>query len=360
MERFWSTTNNPIRNIWVQNTFYKETAPDKPCEPQSLEFRLQRIDSNGRPDRKIETIRSNFKPGLYKRFRVTNVLEEETRRISPSHFQLKTSELLRSNSKISTNKSVQYSKHSKGKRLHDKSGSITGLLSYPCRQCPSKVPLFPVQRSNVSHDMLTFRPRQCAFNICKSNKLDLSTPKKEKHKKCGVPRRLLDYARRSRNPESAQTIHTKNINTTGLVYKSPKIKHCTKKNIGILGCDMEHGGKQKISCRHKDHLVPKVHKDFSEEGILELDGCKDPSRKVKLCSRGNTSRPSALRVIQRHANRLPQNNRFHKYPVPKPVIQELTWWLKNIRKFSPIHFPPPSKFITTDAADYGWGAIMNN
>ncbi|KAI5637758.1 reverse transcriptase (RNA-dependent DNA polymerase) domain-containing protein [Phthorimaea operculella] len=66
------------------------------------------------------------------------------------------------------------------------------------------------------------------------------------------------------------------------------------------------------------------------------------------------------RIIQRCANQLPQNDRYRKFPIPAQVQQELSWWIRKFQMSSPVHYPKVSKFITTDAADDGWGAILNS
>lgn len=57
---------------------------------------------------------------------------------------------------------------------------------------------------------------------------------------------------------------------------------------------------------------------------------------------------------------LPENDSFHRYPVPEEGIKELRWWLKNYNRPSVIHQPPVQHFLVTDASDLAWGACLDN
>ncbi|XP_073956606.1 uncharacterized protein [Choristoneura fumiferana] len=65
------------------------------------------------------------------------------------------------------------------------------------------------------------------------------------------------------------------------------------------------------------------------------------------------------RSLQTESNRLPRLQPNLRRPIPPSVLEDLAWWRANLRQVSPIHLPEPSLFITTDAADKGWGAIVN-
>ncbi|XP_049872880.1 uncharacterized protein LOC126371606 [Pectinophora gossypiella] len=66
------------------------------------------------------------------------------------------------------------------------------------------------------------------------------------------------------------------------------------------------------------------------------------------------------RLIQKASQILPRTQPRRRFSIPPIVMTELNWWLKNVRMATPIHYPDPSIFITTDAADVGWGAIVNS
>ncbi|KAI5652122.1 reverse transcriptase (RNA-dependent DNA polymerase) domain-containing protein [Phthorimaea operculella] len=66
------------------------------------------------------------------------------------------------------------------------------------------------------------------------------------------------------------------------------------------------------------------------------------------------------RNIQISTRRLPQSKRRKLFPIESKALQDLVWWTKNLHKKSPIHLKPATVFITTDAADKGWGAIVNS
>ncbi|XP_060809965.1 uncharacterized protein LOC132904052 [Amyelois transitella] len=64
-------------------------------------------------------------------------------------------------------------------------------------------------------------------------------------------------------------------------------------------------------------------------------------------------------MVQRESSRLPNRKRHIKFARRDSVLLDLAWWQENAHQHSPIYYPPPSIFITTDAADTGWGAVVN-
>lgn len=66
------------------------------------------------------------------------------------------------------------------------------------------------------------------------------------------------------------------------------------------------------------------------------------------------------RTLQRSSKHLPFGRPHQRFPIPEMAQEELTWWLKNAQKNTPIHVKDPTIFIATDAADLGWGAIANS
>ncbi|CAG9138027.1 unnamed protein product [Plutella xylostella] len=66
------------------------------------------------------------------------------------------------------------------------------------------------------------------------------------------------------------------------------------------------------------------------------------------------------RWLQIESNRLKKSERHKQCPMTDVVLIELDWWMENIHKNTVIHHANPTIFITTDAADAGWGAIANS
>jgi hypothetical protein len=66
------------------------------------------------------------------------------------------------------------------------------------------------------------------------------------------------------------------------------------------------------------------------------------------------------RAIQLAANHLPDHDKHRNCQLPSQTRLELLWWLENLTKGSTFQIAPPTTFITTDASDSGWGAIINN
>lgn len=48
------------------------------------------------------------------------------------------------------------------------------------------------------------------------------------------------------------------------------------------------------------------------------------------------------------------------FPLPQHVFNDLNWWTQNCHLSTPLHYPHPTNFLTTDASDQAWGAQLNN
>lgn len=65
------------------------------------------------------------------------------------------------------------------------------------------------------------------------------------------------------------------------------------------------------------------------------------------------------RLLQISSRQLPESRKFAALPLPEQVATELQWWRENLSQSSAIQIAAPSAFLTTDASDEGWGAILN-
>ncbi|KOB79363.1 putative transposon Ty3-I Gag-Pol polyprotein, partial [Operophtera brumata] len=63
------------------------------------------------------------------------------------------------------------------------------------------------------------------------------------------------------------------------------------------------------------------------------------------------------RFFQRDSNRMKRYPESKLYALSPETLQE--WWLDHLKIVTPIHHDPPTVFITTDASDIGWGAVVN-
>lgn len=72
--------------------------------------------------------------------------------------------------------------------------------------------------------------------------------------------------------------------------------------------------------------------------------------------RGRLNHRLALRFL----NNLPKHSIQTRYTLPRIVLEEMHWWLRNSRLASLMHTPPTTHFLTTDASDTAWGAQLNN
>ncbi|CAH0728429.1 unnamed protein product, partial [Brenthis ino] len=66
-----------------------------------------------------------------------------------------------------------------------------------------------------------------------------------------------------------------------------------------------------------------------------------------------------FRYLLRHCISMLQNNVKEKTPLPIQVTKELEWWRQNCDRSSLLHLPLLTHFLTTDAAETGWGAELN-
>ncbi|XP_045540797.1 uncharacterized protein LOC123722583 [Papilio machaon] len=66
------------------------------------------------------------------------------------------------------------------------------------------------------------------------------------------------------------------------------------------------------------------------------------------------------RALQALSNKMLACPRIKTLPLPAQVILELIWWQRNCRTHSQLHIPAPRHYLTTDASDLGWGAILDN
>lgn len=66
------------------------------------------------------------------------------------------------------------------------------------------------------------------------------------------------------------------------------------------------------------------------------------------------------RSLQAQSNRMLQLTKSTTLPISVRIRSDLNWWLTNCRRSSLIHPPPAKHYLTTDASDIGWGAMLDN
>lgn len=66
------------------------------------------------------------------------------------------------------------------------------------------------------------------------------------------------------------------------------------------------------------------------------------------------------RRIQWGSRRLPKLHPLRPSMIPDQVVSEIQWWLLALNRSSAIFPPTPQAFVTTDASNTGWGALVNN
>ncbi|KAJ2937386.1 hypothetical protein O0L34_g16570 [Tuta absoluta] len=66
------------------------------------------------------------------------------------------------------------------------------------------------------------------------------------------------------------------------------------------------------------------------------------------------------RRIQIASKSLPEDSPKKKIQIHAKAIQDLEWWLNNLKQRSEIFTPPAEVFLSTDASDTGWGAHIFN
>nr|CAH7759630.1 unnamed protein product [Callosobruchus chinensis] len=66
------------------------------------------------------------------------------------------------------------------------------------------------------------------------------------------------------------------------------------------------------------------------------------------------------RRMQRSLKKLQRGYPSRQVTVSPKVMQDLTWWMENLTKSSPIHLNEPEVHLSTDASDAGWGAQLGD
>uniref|UniRef100_A0A8D8Z130 Enzymatic polyprotein n=1 Tax=Cacopsylla melanoneura TaxID=428564 RepID=A0A8D8Z130_9HEMI len=66
------------------------------------------------------------------------------------------------------------------------------------------------------------------------------------------------------------------------------------------------------------------------------------------------------RQIQWASRHLPRHQPLKQSVIPNRALSQIQWWLGALHRTSPIFPPSPQAFLTTDASNSGWGAVVNN
>uniref|UniRef100_A0A8D8SPA0 Enzymatic polyprotein n=1 Tax=Cacopsylla melanoneura TaxID=428564 RepID=A0A8D8SPA0_9HEMI len=66
------------------------------------------------------------------------------------------------------------------------------------------------------------------------------------------------------------------------------------------------------------------------------------------------------RQIQWASRHLPRHQPLRQSVIPNRALSQIQWWLGALHRTSPIFPPSPQAFLTTDASNSGWGAVVNN
>lgn len=65
------------------------------------------------------------------------------------------------------------------------------------------------------------------------------------------------------------------------------------------------------------------------------------------------------RNLQIFTRQLSRYRKAERRPLPLWARQDLQWWMQSVRRVTPLHQKSITHFLTTDAADAGWGAQLN-
>lgn len=140
--------------------------------------------------------------------------------------------------------------------------------------------------------------------------------------------------------------------------RTKNLNECLKGNR-IFGNNLEHGAKQQKSIGKESPKVEKRCGLLPEKEILELARGQGTAGQVELRIIRVTPRTTALTRPTKRVALLAQDLPSTEVSIKKELLTELRWWIENKHKPSPIHHAEASIFITTDAADSGWGATVN-
>ncbi|XP_041973374.1 uncharacterized protein LOC121729052 [Aricia agestis] len=157
---------------------------------------------------------------------------------------------------------------------------------------------------------------------------------------CQVLINRLQYLGWQINQEKSMTQPLKALDFLGITWNPWNNTKC-------LPVDKIRTIKQKISC------VLSLGETCLEDlqsliGILNFATFVVPRGKLHL---------RALLRFLKPLLRAPARRMVH---IPSEVSSELRWWFQECHRTTPIHLPPPTHFVTTDASDVAWGAQVDN
>ncbi|CAG9116158.1 unnamed protein product [Plutella xylostella] len=133
-----------------------------------------------------------------------------------------------------------------------------------------------------------------------------------------------------------------------------------QKSVTYLGIVWDPWDNRKVLPENKCVTIVKKVSEVLEQKSVTI---KDLQRVAGLLSFASFAVPRGRlnhRRLIMFLNSLPQNLTNDLYVMPQPVREELSWWVLNCHLPTPLHYPPPTHFLTTDASDLAWGAQLNN
>lgn len=141
------------------------------------------------------------------------------------------------------------------------------------------------------------------------------------------------------NPTKSVLTPQKSLEYLGLVWDTWRNKKYLpdKKILGLQGTIAKLLKRKKAALKEVQSIV----------GSLNFARLVIPQGRLKF------------RFLLTHCNSLLQEYPETPYPLPIRTIEELEWWMINCQRSSRLHPPLLTHFLTTDAADSGWGAELN-
>lgn len=343
MEKNGCTVYDSQSHSRVSNTLFSKTTADE-TEPRELSISnsyFHRDDRGHSHSRRTESSRESRSES---KFHFYPLFTSEERRFVENNFQPQGPERVYRHQPLQINKHVPGPKFSPTQRLVMQSGPIPSLLPLTCGKVTQVLSEDSLPRRTLRNEMSPFWPKHSAKNLCYSDKLDRSDPKRPRNKDNCLSRRFFGRKSGSGGVEQSNTHCDKNSSQAGLAYKLAEVGTCSPKVIRISRRDVvplakSNGAPRKEMPKGSQNINgTSQEKDHQPERARESSGvakfrkfcCRERQTKLSRSSKTaprSTGKPGAKTVPsvrQSHKRspmvdtKLPETS-FATYSMPNPL-----------------------------------------
>lgn len=156
------------------------------------------------------------------------------------------------------------------------------------------------------------------------------------------------------------SILLKTLEYLGFQINYQKSVFVPQKHITYLGIVWDPWQNFKYLPQEKSAVIVKKVTQILETGKIVLKELQSLVGLLNFASfvvpRGRLNYRASLAFL----NSLSKHLTKTRYSIPCQMIEEMRWWLRNCYLMTPIHLPPPTHFLATDASDVAWGAQIDS